>query len=193
MQDYLRENSVRRRGIVRTVFGHLMTLIILALFVGASAFIWRQINWQEIYQLVIDQPGSKQRETTVSPGRPERGPNKRKGSVSESEKNTTPSKEGRDETSSDLENLRPVEDFPIPESADSSQEEALLSINSIVTAKIYIDGQYSGATPTTVRLTAGDHQVRLIADGYDEWTRRVKLKSRRQTAIMASMRRAQGQ
>ena len=191
VQDYLRENSVRRRGIVRTVFGHLMTLIILALFVGASAFIWRQINWQEIYQLVIDQPGSKQRETTVSPGRPERGPNKRKGSAYE--KNTTPSKEGRDETSSDLENLRPVEDFPIPESADSSQEEALLSINSIVTAKIYIDGQYSGATPTTIRLTAGDHQVRLIADGYDEWTRRVKLKSRRQTAIMASMRRAPGQ
>ncbi|MBK7598528.1 MAG: PEGA domain-containing protein [Acidobacteria bacterium] len=60
-------------------------------------------------------------------------------------------------------------------------------------AKIYIDGHYSGPTPTTVRLTAGDHQVRLIADGYDEWTRRVKLKSRRQTAIMASMRRAPGQ
>ena len=192
MQDYLRENSVRRRSIVSTVFGHLVTLIILALFVGASVFIWRQINWQEIYQLMSDQPGTRQRETTASPGRPERGPNKRKGSAP-SEKNTTPSKEGRDETSSDLENNRPVEEFPLPESADSSQEEALLSINSIVTAKIYIDGQYSGATPTTVRLTAGDHQVRLIADGYDEWTRRVKLKSRRQTAIMASMRRAPGQ
>ncbi|MBK7598527.1 MAG: hypothetical protein IPJ07_08395 [Acidobacteria bacterium] len=104
---------MRRRSIVSTVFGHLMTLIILALFVGASAFIWRQINWQEIYQLMIDQSGSKQRETTASPGGPERGLNKRKGSAP-SEKNTTPSKEGRDETSSDLENNRLVEESPTP-------------------------------------------------------------------------------
>jgi hypothetical protein len=65
----------------------------------------------------------------------------------------------------------------------------VLVINSYTPARIYINGQYSGTTPRTIKLTAGDHQLRLIADGYEEWTRRVRMTSRQQVGIMASMKK----
>lgn len=73
--------------------------------------------------------------------------------------------------------------------AKSSGETGLVTINSYTPARIYVDGQLSGITPRTIRLTAGDHQIRLIADGYEDWTRRVRLKAQQQVGIMASMKK----
>jgi cytoskeletal protein RodZ len=73
--------------------------------------------------------------------------------------------------------------------AKSSGETGQVTISSYTPAKIYIDGQFSGITPRTIRLTAGDHQIRLMADGHEDWTRRVRLKAQQQVGIMASMKK----
>ncbi|MFN0086915.1 MAG: PEGA domain-containing protein [Blastocatellia bacterium] len=64
-----------------------------------------------------------------------------------------------------------------------------IAIDCYISARIYVNGQFSGTTPRTVKLTPGDHQIRLIADGYDDWTRRVRLKGSQQIGIKASMRK----
>ena len=72
----------------------------------------------------------------------------------------------------------------------SDGEVGYLTINSYAPARIYVDGQFSGLTPRTLRLTSGDHQIRLIADGYEDWTRRIRIKSRQQIGLMASLKKA---
>ncbi len=72
-------------------------------------------------------------------------------------------------------------------------EAGVVAINSYTPARIYVDGQFSGTTPRTIKLTAGDHQIRLIADGYEDWTRRVRLKNRQRVGIMASMKKKETQ
>lgn len=67
----------------------------------------------------------------------------------------------------------------------------LLTISAYTPARIYIDGQYSGVTPRTVHLLAGEHQVRLVADGYVEWSSRVAVKKQQQMGMLASMTRAE--
>ena len=64
-----------------------------------------------------------------------------------------------------------------------------IAIDSYVPARIYVDGQFSGLTPRTVKLSVGDHQIRLIAEGYEDWTRRVKLGGLQQVGLMASMKK----
>ena len=65
----------------------------------------------------------------------------------------------------------------------------LVSINSYVPARIYIDGQFSGVTPRAVKLVAGDHHISLMADGYREYTRKVKVDGHQQIGMVASMTR----
>lgn len=65
----------------------------------------------------------------------------------------------------------------------------LLTIKSYVPARIYIDGAYSGVTPRSVKLIAGEHTVTLVADGFQEWTRKVKLNGKEQAGILASLKK----
>lgn len=73
--------------------------------------------------------------------------------------------------------------------AKKSGDTGLVVINSYTPARIYINGQFSGITPRTIKLTPGDHQIRLIADGYADWTRRVRLETKQQIEVMASMKK----
>jgi hypothetical protein len=68
-----------------------------------------------------------------------------------------------------------------------SHNTGLVTLNSYTRARIYIDGQYSGTTPRTVRLLAGEHSITLIADGYEEWSKKIRLNGRQQMGLMASM------
>lgn len=63
----------------------------------------------------------------------------------------------------------------------------LVSIKSYVPARIYIDGRYSGVTPRSVKLLAGEHSISLMAGGYQEYTRRVKVSGQQQIGILASL------
>jgi hypothetical protein len=70
-----------------------------------------------------------------------------------------------------------------------SRHTALLTVKSYVPARIYIDGAYSGVTPRSVKLVAGEHTVTLVADGFQEWTRKVRLNGQEQAGILASLKK----
>ncbi len=72
-----------------------------------------------------------------------------------------------------------------------TEKSGIVSINCPVPARVYIDGQYSGVTPRTVHLLAGEHQVRLVAEGYLEWNNLIQVRSRHQMGVLASMTRAE--
>lgn len=63
----------------------------------------------------------------------------------------------------------------------------LVTIKSYVPARVYIDGVYSGATPRSVKLLAGEHTISLLADGYHEYSRKIKVNGQQQLGILASM------
>jgi hypothetical protein len=63
----------------------------------------------------------------------------------------------------------------------------LVTIKSYVPARIYIDGVYSGTTPRSVKLLAGEHIITLLAQGHQDYTRKVKVSGQQQMGILASM------
>ncbi len=63
----------------------------------------------------------------------------------------------------------------------------LVTIKSYVSARVYIDGVYSGSTPRSLKLLAGEHTINLLADGYQEYSRKVKISGQQQLGILASM------
>ncbi len=63
----------------------------------------------------------------------------------------------------------------------------LVTIKSYVPARVYIDGVYSGSTPRSVKLLAGDHTISLLANGYHDYSRKVKVSGQQQLGILASM------
>lgn len=63
----------------------------------------------------------------------------------------------------------------------------LVTIKSYVPARVYIDGVYSGLTPRSVKLLAGDHTISLLADGYHDYSRKVKISGQQQLGILAAM------
>ena len=63
----------------------------------------------------------------------------------------------------------------------------LVTIKSYVPARVYIDGVYSGSTPRSVKLLAGEHTINLLANGYHDYSRKVKISGQQQLGILASM------
>src|SRR5262249_19918768 len=82
---------------------------------------------------------------------------------------------------------------PVEQVGAKNSNETALVINSRTPdqaqVRIYVNGQFSGTTPRTIKLIAGDYQIRLIADGYEDWTRRVRLKNKQQVDLRASMKK----
>jgi len=63
-----------------------------------------------------------------------------------------------------------------------------LEIYSVPTgAKIYIDGNFEGYTPTTIDLDAGDHEVELQLEGYNAYQTQVTIQPGRSTRIDARL------
>ena len=75
------------------------------------------------------------------------------------------------------------------ESLDSAFDPrtGLLTIKSDTRARIYINGQFSGVTPRTIRLLAGQHTITLSADGCDDWSRRIQLQGRQQMHVVVPL------
>ena len=56
-------------------------------------------------------------------------------------------------------------------------------------AKIYIDGSYSGTTPETIKsIVPGNHKVEIKKDGYKVWSKRVKVKAGEEASIFARLK-----
>jgi len=40
-------------------------------------------------------------------------------------------------------------------------------------ADVYVDGQFNGNSPATLKLKAGKHTIRVSTAGYQDWTREI--------------------
>ncbi len=55
-------------------------------------------------------------------------------------------------------------------------------------AKVYIDGNYAGETPLSdYKLSPGEHTVRIVKDGYEEFTRKVTVSAGEMASVTASL------
>lgn len=57
-------------------------------------------------------------------------------------------------------------------------------------ARIFVNGKFVGNTPHSFTLNAGEHQLRLEADGFQAWTRAVAIRGNQQIGIMAALETA---
>ena len=61
------------------------------------------------------------------------------------------------------------------ESAATAASAAVAVSSEPAGAEIYIDGQFTGSTPSTLQLPVGNHQVTLQLPGYQDWRRELKV------------------
>ena len=76
-----------------------------------------------------------------------------------------------------------------PVATQASASAGLLIVKSQATARIYVDGKFAGTTPHSFTMSAGEHQLMLIAEGYQEWTRAIVVRGNQQVGIMAALQK----
>lgn len=54
-----------------------------------------------------------------------------------------------------------------------------------------MDGKFVGNTPSTLRLSPGDHNVSVEASGFKSWQRTMTLSSGSSVALNATLQKAQ--
>jgi len=79
--------------------------------------------------------------------------------------------------------------IPVERLDAKNSDETGVVINSSTPARIYINGQFSGDAPLSIRMSPGDYQIKLIADGYEDWTRRVRVKNKQRVEITALLKK----
>ena len=77
---------------------------------------------------------------------------------------------------------------PLP-SHDSAQEgSASVTIKSTLDgADILLDGKFAGNTPSTIRIKAGDHTVRIELKGFSAWERSLTISADAQMTLNANL------
>ncbi|QQS45794.1 MAG: PEGA domain-containing protein [Acidobacteriota bacterium] len=56
-------------------------------------------------------------------------------------------------------------------------------------ARVYIDGSFSGNSPRTLRLGAGEHVILIVLDGYGSWERKLILPGGKAAVLRAEISR----
>jgi PEGA domain len=80
-----------------------------------------------------------------------------------------------------------------PMATQATATAGLLIVKSPVAARIYVDGKFAGNTPHSFTVPAGEHQLLLLAEGYEEWSRSVLMRGNQQMGIMAALQKQAGQ
>jgi len=87
--------------------------------------------------------------------------------------------------------LQPSQESVIapPPSHDSAQEgSASVTIKSTPDgADILLDGKFAGNTPSTIRIKAGDHTVRIELKGFSAWERSLTISADAQMTLNANL------
>ena len=179
----------QKRGVAERVWSQMTTFLLLGLIVGASVVIGRAIKWKEIVS-DLERTGAKNTE--------ERSTTKNQANIAASHKNNASAKRAKQtdkESNGNRMNVKyfevqalpsPLGDGPIDPKLTS--EISFVAINSLAPVRIFVNGQFSGFAPNTVRLIPGPYQIRLVADGYQDWSRNVHLKNKQHLGITATMR-----
>jgi hypothetical protein len=219
VQDYLPEELNWQPTKLQRVGRVMLDVLVLVFFVGAGVLLWRAIKWQDLFEQVrpaieIGAPAAGQRSPRPQPtvkrsaspkqsNQPSSAPTTGTESLRQTpQKIEEPPRSAADSKPTPTSTTTIMQ--PASQSSTAPDQAALsvappdmhqgsaagfVAINSRVPAHIYVDGQFSGVTPRTVRLAAGSHQIRLIAEGYEDWTRRVQIKSRQQLGVTASLKK----
>jgi PEGA domain len=58
-------------------------------------------------------------------------------------------------------------------------------------ADITVDGNYSGSTPSTLRLTAGKHEIEVGKEGFSSWKRTISLEAGGTITVEATLQKSQ--
>ncbi len=59
--------------------------------------------------------------------------------------------------------------------------------SSVANAEVYLDGALIGTVPLTTMVPAGSHQIRVVADNYDPYVRKIDIQADRTTDLQASL------
>jgi hypothetical protein len=78
-----------------------------------------------------------------------------------------------------------------PVATQATASAGLLIVKSPAIARIYVDGKFAGNTPHSFTVAAGEHVLMLVAEGYQQWTRKVVVKGNQQVGIMAALQKVQ--
>jgi len=54
-------------------------------------------------------------------------------------------------------------------------------------AEVYADGNFVGNAPATLKLTPGQHTIRVTQSGYKEWSREIGVQAGSEAHLMASL------
>jgi len=77
---------------------------------------------------------------------------------------------------------------PMADATPAAQLSASIAIQSTpAPAAVYADGALAGNTPTNLKLSSGDHQIRIMLDGYKEWSQTVHVQGGVDSQISASL------
>lgn len=73
-----------------------------------------------------------------------------------------------------------------------NEETGVLTITSTTLSQVYIDHNIVGNTPLEVHLSAGKHVIRVVADGYDPFVRKIKITANQPQNLSATLSRGGG-
>jgi len=77
---------------------------------------------------------------------------------------------------------------PMADVTPAAQLSASIAIQSTpASAAVYTDGTLAGNTPANLKLSSGDHQIRIMLDGYKEWSQTLHVQGGVDSQIVASL------
>lgn len=80
-----------------------------------------------------------------------------------------------------------------PQTAETPQEETgVLKVTSSTVSQVYIDHKVVGSTPLEINIPAGKHVIRVVADGYDPFVRKIKIAANEPQNLSATLNRGGG-
>jgi hypothetical protein len=91
-------------------------------------------------------------------------------------------------------NPRPSTDLqkdPAPSAPQvrTADKGTIILVSTPTGGEVYVDGMFVGNTPANLKLTAGEHFIRVFADGYNNWSRDVTVISDSEVNLSASLDR----
>jgi hypothetical protein len=79
---------------------------------------------------------------------------------------------------------------PLVDSVTGIELATVLVISSPEAAEITLDGKFAGTAGSTLKLTAGDHTIKIQKSGYKEWSRTIALGPGSNVTVHATLEKA---
>ena len=103
---------------------------------------------------------------------------------------TTTVAKGTTEESTPVPAKAMAENTPSAESAASSDAATVSLTTNPDGADVYVDGQFNGNSPATLKLKPGKHTIRVSMTGYSDWTRDISTDAGSSVHLTATLQKA---